>query len=145
MRELAILILHVVTTTVRLRRPGGARSIVAESLLVKHQLLIINRSRKRGPNLRTMDRVIAGLCTLLMSPGRVVRSAIILKPSTILGFHRSLIKRKYRLLFSPISRGKSGPKGPSREVIDAIVAMKHRNPSWGFRELQRMNIREPQV
>lgn len=94
MHDLAILFLHVITTALRLLRPGGARSIIAESLLVKHQLLIINRSRQRGPNLRTMDRIIAGLCALLMRPIRVIRSAIILKPSIILGFHRSLVKRK---------------------------------------------------
>ena len=29
----------------------GARSLVAESLLLKHQLLILNRSRQRAPNL----------------------------------------------------------------------------------------------
>jgi hypothetical protein len=27
--------------------PGGVRSLVAESLLLKHQLLIVNRSRQR--------------------------------------------------------------------------------------------------
>jgi hypothetical protein len=26
---------------------------------------------------------------------------------------------------------KSGPKGPSQEVIAAVVDMKQRNPSWG--------------
>ena len=33
----------------RLAGPGGARAMVAESVLVKHQLLILNRSRKRSP------------------------------------------------------------------------------------------------
>ena len=92
MRDLAILFLHLITTVTRLLGPGGARSIVAESLLVKQQLLIINRSRERAPNLRTSDRIIAGLCTMLMHPGRILRSAIILKPSTILGFQRTLVK-----------------------------------------------------
>ena len=82
MRDLAILFLHLITTLTRLFGPGGARSIVAESLLVKHQLLIVNRSRERAPNLRTSDRIIAGLCAMLMRPGRILRSAVILKPST---------------------------------------------------------------
>jgi hypothetical protein len=43
------------------RRSRRARSVVAESVLVKHQLLILNRSRKRSPNLRASDRVAAGL------------------------------------------------------------------------------------
>lgn len=131
MRDLAILFLHLITTLTRLFGPGGARSIVAESLLVKHQLLIVNRSRERAPNLRTSDRIIAGLCAMLMRPGRILRSAVILKPSTILGFHRALVGRKYQLLFTPKTRGKPGPKGPSRELIETIVAMKQRNPNWG--------------
>jgi hypothetical protein len=50
-RDLAVLFLHLLATVARLAGPGGAHSVVAESLLVKHQLLILNRSRKRSPNL----------------------------------------------------------------------------------------------
>ncbi len=131
MRDLSILFVHLVATIARLLGPGGARSVVAESLLVKHQLLILNRSRERASNLCTSDRIVAGLCALLMCPKRVIQSAIVLRPSTILGFHSALVKRKYRLLFTPKSRGKPGPKGPSRELIQAVVAMKQRNPDWG--------------
>jgi putative transposase len=48
MRELTILLVHLITTVFRLARPGGLRAVVAESILIKHQLLIVNRSR---PNL----------------------------------------------------------------------------------------------
>ena len=51
MRDLAVLFLHLLATVARLAGPGGARSIVAESVLVKQQLLILNRSRKRSPHL----------------------------------------------------------------------------------------------
>ncbi len=125
------LFLHLVATVARLAGPGGARSVVAESVLVKHQLLILNRSRKRSPNLRIADRMVAGLCALLIRPGRLIRSAIVLKPSTLLRLHQALKKRKYRLLFSPKVRKKPGPKGPNHEVIAAVVDMKRRNPSWG--------------
>ena len=131
MCDIFALFLHVIVTVIRLARPGGLRSVVAESTLVRHQLLILNRGRKRAPNLRVSDRMIAGLCTLLMRPARVLRSAIVLRPSTLLRFHHMLIKRKYRLLFSPNDRHRPGPKGPTRELIDAIVEMKRRNPTWG--------------
>lgn len=49
MRDLAVLFLHLLGTVARLAGPGGARSVVAESVLVKHQLLILNRSWKRSP------------------------------------------------------------------------------------------------
>jgi hypothetical protein len=39
--------------------------VVAESLLAEQQLLILNRSRRRSPNLRVSDRIIAGLMRAL--------------------------------------------------------------------------------
>ena len=68
MRDLAVLFLHLVATVARLAGPGGARAVVAESVLVKPQLLILNRSRKRSPNLCLAERLVAGVCTLLMRP-----------------------------------------------------------------------------
>ena len=131
MRDLAVLFLHLLATVARLAGPGGARSVVAESVLVKHQLLILNRSRKRSPNLRSFDRVVIGLCALLMRQGRFIRSAIVFKPSTLLRLHRALIQRKYRRLFSSAGPTKPGPKGPSQDVIAAVIDMKQRNPIWG--------------
>jgi hypothetical protein len=87
MRDLVTFFIHLITTVARLASPGGIRSVVAESILVKHQLLILNRSRQRAPNLRLSDRIIAGWCALFMRPSRLIRSAIVLKPSTLLHLH----------------------------------------------------------
>src|SRR5260370_13326380 len=122
MRDLAVLFIHLITTVARLAGSGLARSVVAESVLVKQQVLIMNRPRRRSPNLRVSDRIVAG---------RLIRSAIVLKPSTVLSFHQALKDRKYRLLFSPKAPKKPGPKGPSQKVIAAVVQMKQRNPTWG--------------
>jgi hypothetical protein len=51
-RDLAVLFLHLLATVARLAGPGGARAVVAESVFVKQQLLILNRSRKRSPRAR---------------------------------------------------------------------------------------------
>src|SRR5215471_14008852 len=131
MRDLVILFIHLLTTAARLAGRGGLRSVVAESVLVKHQLLILNRSRQRAPHLRLSDRIVAGWCALFMPPSRLIRLALVLKPSTLLHLHQILTQRKYRLLFSPKCKRKPGPKGPSQELIDVIVATKQRNPSWG--------------
>ncbi|VUX54909.1 protein of unknown function [uncultured Woeseiaceae bacterium] len=98
MRDLAILFIHLLSTIARLMRPGGARAVVAESLLVKHQLVILNWGSERAPNLRPMDRVIAGLCTLFIRPYRLLRVAVVFRPSTLLAFHAALVRRKYRIL-----------------------------------------------
>ena len=42
-----------------------------------------------------------------------------------------MVNRKYRLLFSSTRRDKPGPKGPSENLIRAVVEMKKRNPAWG--------------
>ena len=86
MRDIFTLFLHAIVAMIRLVQPGGLRSVVAESVLMQHQVLTLNRGRKRAPNLRASDRIIAGLCTLLMRPARVVRSAVVLKTSTLLHF-----------------------------------------------------------
>jgi len=130
MRHLFILIIHFMATVVKLVRPGGVRAVVAESVLAKHQLLILNRSRRRAPNLRVLDRLITGFCSLWIRPRRFARVAVTFRPSTLLIFHRALVQRKYRLLFSPKRRTKPGPKGPTVDLIRAIVEMKKRNPTW---------------
>ena len=131
MRDLIVLFIHFITTLVRLARPGGLRSVLAESPLVKHQLLILSRARHRAPNLHLSDRLLAGCCSLFMRPSRRIRSAIVIKPSTLLHLHQILTQRRYRLLFSRKVRRKPGPKGPPQQLIEAIVAAKERNPTWG--------------
>jgi len=78
MRDLAILLVHFIATVAKLLLPGGTRSVIAESLLLKHQLLILNRSRARAPRLRPLDRVIASVCADLMCRARLIRSAVVL-------------------------------------------------------------------
>ena len=132
MRDLLLLAIHLLVTLAKLLRPGGVRSVAAESLLLKHQLLIGNRSRQRAPNLSAMDRFVLGLTTLFLSVRRVPKLAVLLRPATLLNFHKALVQRKYRLLFSFAGcRRKPGPKGPSPELMAAIVAMKRRNPNFG--------------
>ena len=61
MRDWFVLIAHLIVTTIRTVTPGGARAVVAESLLLKHQLLILTRSREKAPRLRTLDRILLAL------------------------------------------------------------------------------------
>src|SRR5215472_15988598 len=106
MRHLITLIVHLITTVLRVVRPGSVRAVVAESIVTKHQLLILNRSHRRAPNLHMLDRLIAGFCSLWMTPNRLRLVAIAFKPSTLLKLHRALVQRKYRLLVSPRQRTK---------------------------------------
>ena len=58
---LFFLFAHILTTFAKLLRPGGAKALVSENLILKQQLLVIGRSRKRAPNLTPYDRLYLGL------------------------------------------------------------------------------------
>jgi len=105
-------------------KPGGAKALMVENIILRKQLIIINRGRKRAPNLSLWNRLTFASLT-----------AIIIKPAMLLKFHKALIKKKYRHLFSNKSKRKPGPAGPSQEFINAILEMKHRNPLFGCRRI----------
>ena len=131
MKHFIYLALHAITLLFSCLKPGGIKALAAENLVLKQQLLVIRRSRVRAPRLTTADRFIFGWLSMLMNPGRVLKSAIIIKPATILEFHRALVKKKYQRLFGSSKKGKPGPKGPSQELIQLIVEIKQRNPRFG--------------
>src|ERR1039457_4198 len=112
--EIFALIADLVTALVRVALPGGVRAVLAESLLLKHQLLILNRSRNRAPRITPWDRLLFSIGAFLVAPNRLPKIAIGIRPSTLLRFHRALIQRKYRLLFTPRARQRQGRKGPRR-------------------------------
>src|ERR1019366_6136205 len=114
MRDLLVLLAHGLAVLGTLLGPGGVKAVVAENLLLKHQLLIINRPRRRAPNLCASQRLLLGFWSLFLNPRRILRSAVILKPSTLLRFHAALKAHKYRWLFSRSRQSKPGPKGPAR-------------------------------
>jgi transposase InsO family protein len=136
MRDLLLLAVQLIVTLAKLVRPGGVRSVIAESLLLKHQLIISGRSRRRAPPLTTIDRFVLGLMTLFVRPRRIARLASILKPATLLRFHKALVDGKYRRRFSSAgTRRRPGPKGPTQEIIAAIIEMKRRNPRFGYQRI----------
>jgi hypothetical protein len=73
MRDWLVLIAHLIVTTIRTIAPGSACAVIAESLLLKHQLLVLNRSRKKAPRLGALDRVLLGLGATLVSPQRILK------------------------------------------------------------------------
>ena len=131
MRSIGFTLLQLSILALKFLRPAGTKAVIAENLILRHQLTVLNRSNCRAPNLRPSDRIALGLISLLVKPTRLKSIAIVVQPATLLKFHRALVRRKYQRLFSAKSPKKPGPKGPSKELIDAIVEIKQRNPRFG--------------
>ena len=73
------------------------------------------------------------MATLFVRPHWLPKLGALVRPATLLKFYAAPVERKYRRLFSSSAspRRKPGPMGPSAELIDAITALKCRNPHFG--------------
>jgi putative transposase len=106
-------------------RSDAAKEI--EILVLRHQLAVLQRRRPR-PRINWTDRaVIAALGRLL--PGHC-RRGLLVTPSTILRWHRHLVRRRWT---TPHTR-------PGRPAIPAgvralILRLATENPTWGYRRV----------
>ena len=110
MLEIIELLTHYLVTLIKLLKPGGVKVVMAESMTMKHQLIVMNRARKRSPALVTRDRFLFGFLAMLIGERRLQKIAVILKPATILAFHKAIVKRKYSKLYS--NTAKKTPENP---------------------------------
>ena len=62
MKDLLVVLLHLAVTVVQVCRPGGVRAVISENLLLKQQLIVLGRARRRAPNLRVGDRLLLASC-----------------------------------------------------------------------------------
>jgi len=53
--------------------PGGARPVIAESVLLNPQLIVLNRSRRKAPPLRALDRRYPAVAIIAEYPGYAAR------------------------------------------------------------------------
>jgi putative transposase len=120
MKHFFWLILRLLAGLTALVGSRGPRAVLAENLLLRRQLLVLRRSWRRAPNLEVGDRLVFGFCSMLLSRRRLLRIALILRPSTLLRCHRGLQHFKYRFLYSSRPKNKPGPSGPTPGLIQVI-------------------------
>ena len=102
---------------------------MAESVLVKQQLLILNRSRHRAPNLCASDRILAGVCALFTRAkdrGRRRDTAAVLfggtttcaprAPAAWCFRHQLLLPRPYLVLTKPLRLDIQCQRGASVKI-----------------------------
>ena len=128
MKNVLVLLIHLLTVVAKLLGPGGIKGIIAEHLLLKEQLLVVCRP----------PAACAESVTVRPSGIWLVFTVSAARPYSKLRFHDYLVRRKYRALYSPHHRGKPGPKGPTQELIRAIVELKRRKPRFGYPRIARI-------
>jgi putative transposase len=117
MKDLLILLVLLLITVAKLLGPGGARAVATDSLLMKQQLLVINRSQRRAPNLSALNRIRFSFWSLFLDPRRIQRAAVIIRPSMLLKFH-DLIKKRISTDYyiHPTEKGSQVPRVHHRNL-----------------------------
>jgi hypothetical protein len=81
MLEFIELLIHFGTAVFKLLQRGGLKLVMAETIAMKQQLIVLNRLRKRPPSLVTSDRLLFGSLAVLISERRLQKAAVILRPA----------------------------------------------------------------
>lgn len=105
---------------------------MAENMAMRQQLITLSRGRQRAPKLKTFDRLFFGIVAFFIDDQRLRKTAILLKPATILRFHKALVKRKYSSLYSNKTKKNPGRKPQDQKLIDLVIEMRKLNPSMGY-------------
>ena len=87
MRDISKTLFHLAVCIVTLLRSGGVKSVAAENLILRQQLIVMSRTRKRSPRLTQTDRTLFALLAQIVPRAQLRKLAIIVQPATILKFH----------------------------------------------------------
>ncbi len=99
--------------------------LAAQNLALRQQLAVMKRSNRR-PKIKTTDRLFWVLLSSIWSPWR--KSLIIVKPQTVIKWHRNGSKLFWKFKSKPKGQGRPQVQ---REIRDLIRKMASANPRWG--------------
>jgi putative transposase len=109
------------------QRPNEGREI--ELLVLRHQVRVLQRQVKL-PCLRRLDRLLLAAASKAMPRGQW--SSFVVRPETLLRWHRELVRRKWTYK----RRGRPGRPPIDPEVNTLIVRFGTENPRWGYQRLR---------
>jgi hypothetical protein len=104
--------------------------LVAENLLLRHQLAVLTRPTRERRRLRAGDKLLWVLARLVRRDWR--RHLVVVTPETVVRWHR----RGWRLFWRWRSRARIGRPRVSAEVRGLIATMARDNPRWGAERIR---------
>lgn len=122
------LLYMVVRVVFRLVPSGPGRDREIEILVLRHQVKVLKRKAGRL-RLRRRDRVLLTAAASILPRSRW--SSFIVAPTTLVRWHRELVRRKWTYRQTKTGRPPLGP-----EVTALILRMARENPRWGYVRIQ---------
>jgi putative transposase len=98
-----------------------------EIVVLRHELAVLRRQVAR-PRLDESDRVFLAAASRLLSGAS--RSSFFVRPETLLGWHRRLVRRRWTYPGRP-----PGRPGVSLELRALVLRLARENPRWGYQRI----------
>jgi hypothetical protein len=105
---------------------------VAEILILRHQLAVLQRRQPRRPDLDWADRVLLATMLAVIPKARRQALRLLVTPDTALRWHGDIVCRRWA------ARSKRGgtARPATRRTIKALVfRLARENPGWGYRRI----------
>ncbi|MCW2890468.1 MAG: hypothetical protein JWL58_7330 [Streptosporangiaceae bacterium] len=105
----------------------------AEIMLLRHQVVALQRQQARGPRLTWADRALIATLASVIPRARRAGLRLLVRLDTVLRWHRDLLRRRW----AATSRaGRSGRPATRRDVRGLVLRLAGENPGWGYRRIQ---------
>ncbi|MCP4959116.1 MAG: transposase, partial [Actinomycetia bacterium] len=112
----------------------------AEILALRHQIMVLQRQIER-PRFTPTNRTILAVLSRAFDRTGLGRVMLIVKPATVIGWHRRLVARHWTQPPQP----RTGRPPTPTELRQLVLRLDTENPTWGYRrihgELRRLGHR----
>ena len=105
---------------------------IAEILILRHQLPVLQRRQPRRPRLDWADRALLATLLAVIPKARRRGLRLLVSPDTILRWHRDIVRRRWA---ARSIRGKTGRPATRRNIRALVLRLARENPGWGYRRI----------
>jgi putative transposase len=125
------LLITRIATWLRLSRREDTRRI-AEILILRYQLAVLQRRQLCRPKLKWADRALLAILLGVIPKARRHGLRLLVTPDTIRRWHRDIVRRRWA---AKSIRGKSGRPATRRNIKTLVFRLARENPGWGYRRI----------
>src|SRR5689334_20747478 len=105
---------------------------IAEILILRHQLAVVQRRQPCRPKLNWADRALLAILLGAIPKARRQGLRLLVTPDTILRWHRDIVRRRRA---ARSIRGKTGRPATRRNIRALVLRLARENPGWGYRRI----------
>jgi hypothetical protein len=129
--HVAFLLLTRVTAWLRLSQREEVPK-TAEILILRHQLVVLQRRQPRRPHLTWAGRALLAALLSVIPEAKRQGLRLLVTPDTVLRWHRDIARRRQAVSARP---GRSGRPATRRNTKALAVRLAKKNPGGGYRRI----------